>query len=207
MKNTIRTDTKAVFTAVNGQKVNLQDVLESIRISVEVFRSKYCREMGDDDLADIFQDAALKTLKASSRYDPFRSSPRTWGSRIAGNCQIDAARHRSRHNKCFRPLSDLDGNGDEYESAPIAGYRGDEFEADSAVITEQSMARINAGIDSLNENYQLVIRMTAEGMKPKKIAEMIGCKAGTVSTLLCRARKALAAVLGPDFLSDYGIAA
>lgn len=207
MENTIRTNTKDVFTAVNGQIVKLQDILESIRISGEVFRRTHCGEMSGDDLADVFQNAALKVLKASSRYNPFRSSPKTWGSRIAGNCQIDAARRRTRHNLHFRPLSDLNKDGDEYESAVIAGYRGDEYEADRDIITEQSMAKIEAGINSLNENYQLIIRMTADGMKPKKIAELIGCTPGAISTLLCRARKALAAVLGSDFLSDHGIAA
>lgn len=44
-------------------------------------------------------------------------------------------------------------------------------------------------------------------MKPKKMAEQIGCTADAAATLLHRARKTLKRMLGTRFLAEYGIAA
>lgn len=46
-----------------------------------------------------------------------------------------------------------------------------------------------------------------EGLKPRHMAEQIGCSAGAASTLLCRARKSVAKGLGKDFFAGYGFAA
>ena len=62
-------------------------------------------------------------------------------------------------------------------------------------------------IGSLSENYRFIISLQMEGMKPKKMAELIGCTADAAATLLCRARKALKRMLGTRFLAEYGIAA
>ena len=81
------------------------------------------------------------------------------------------------------------------------------YSADREVEGSEAMDRIENAISSLNENYQFIISLQLEGLKPKKMAELIGCTANAASTLLCRARKALKKVLGSSFLAVYGIAA
>ena len=78
--------------------------------------------------------------------------------------------------------------------------------ADRETEGSEAMDRIMEAIGSLKENHRLIITLQLEGMKPKKMAEIIGCSADAASTLLFRARKALKRELGKSFLADYGIA-
>ena len=57
------------------------------------------------------------------------------------------------------------------------------------------------------ENQRYILDLHLQGLKPKKMAEQIGCTPGAAATLLCRARKALARELGWEFLSEYGYCA
>ncbi|MDO4214119.1 MAG: sigma-70 family RNA polymerase sigma factor [Bacteroidales bacterium] len=206
MKN-IYTNTYATFTTANGETVSYQEIFESVRKSVETYGKAGGRDLSAEELEDLFQDSILKALKYCNRFDPAKAQAKTWANRIALNAQRDAFREHNKHLARFvRPW----GNSSEDEELDYSSFFDNlpgGYSADREVEGSEAMDRIENAISSLNENYQFIISLQLEGLKPKKMAELIGCTANAASTLLCRARKALKKVLGSSFLAVYGIAA
>ena len=153
----------------------------------------------------MFQDSILKALKYCKRFDPTKAQAKTWASRIAFNAQRDAFREHNKHLARFVRPEALDEDGE--PDGSFFDEVSDGYAADREVEGNEAVERIMNAIGSLNENYQFIISLQMEGMKPKKMAELIGCTADAAATLLCRARKALKKVLGKRFLAEYGIAA
>ena len=201
----IYTNTNATFTTANGETVSYQEIFESVRKSVEIYGKAGGRDLSAEELEDLFQDSILKALKYCKRFDPTKAQAKTWASRIAFNAQRDAFREHNKHLARFVRPEALDEDGE--PDGSFFGEVSDGYSADREVEGNEAMDRIENAISSLNENYQFIISLQLEGLKPKKMAELIGCTADAASTLLCRARKALKRVLGKRFLAEYGIAA
>ena len=201
----IYTNTTATFTIANGQTVSYQEIFESVRKSVEIYGKAGGRDLSAEELEDLFQDSILKALKYCKRFDPTKAQAKTWASRIAFNEQRDAFREHNKHLARFVRPEALDEDGE--PDGSFFDEVSDGYSADREVEGNEAVERIMNAIGSLNENYQFIISLQMEGMKPKKMAELIGCSANAASTLLCRARKALKKVLGKRFLAEYGIAA
>ena len=204
MKN-IYTNTYATFTTANGETVSYQEIFESVRKSVETYGKAGGRDLSAEELEDLFQDSILKALKYCNRFDPAKAQAKTWASRIAFNAQRDAFREHNKHLARFVRPEALDEDGE--PDGSFFDEVSDGYSADREVEGNEAMDRIENAISSLNENYQFIISLQLEGLKPKKMAKLIGCTADAASTLLCRARKALKRVLGKRFLAGYGIAA
>ena len=204
MKN-IYTNTNATFTTANGEIVSYQEIFESVRKSVETYGKAGGRDLSAEELEDLFQDSILKALKYCNRFDPAKAQAKTWANRIAFNAQRDAFREHNKHLARFVRPEALDEDGE--PDGSFFDEVSDGYSADREVEGNEAMDRIENAISSLNENYQFIISLQLEGLKPKKMAELIGCTADAASTLLCRARKTLKKVLGSSFLAVYGIAA
>lgn len=201
----IYTNTNATFTTANGETVSYQEIFESVRKSVEIYGKAGGRDLSAEELEDLFQDSILKALKYCGAFDSSKSQAKTWASRIAFNAQRDAYRE---HNKQIAKFVHPDTLSDEEElNVSFFDRVAGGYSADREVEGNEAVERIMNAIGSLNENYQFIISLQLEGMKPKKMAELIGCTADAAATLLCRARKALKKVLGTRFLAEYGIAA
>lgn len=201
----IYTNTNATFTTANGETVSYQEIFESVRKSVEIYGKAGGRDLSAEELEDLFQDSILKALKYCGAFDSSKSQAKTWASRIAFNAQRDAYRE---HNKQIAKFVHPDTLSDEEElNVSFFDRVAGGYSADREVEGNEAVERIMNAIGSLNENYQFIISLQLEGMKPKKMAALIGCTADAAATLLCRARKALKKVLGTRFLAEYGIAA
>lgn len=205
MKN-IYTTTNATFTTANGETVSYQEIFDAIRASVENYGKTRGRLLDAEDLEDLFQDSVLKALKYCGKFDPSKAQVKTWASRIAENGQKDAFKRVIKRRVASEPLEACNWDGDEYIDPHVmvaAGGCGAESEVESS----EAMERILRAIDSLNENQRFILSLHRDGMKPRDMAELIGCTADAAATLLCRARKALKRALGRTFLAEYGIAA
>lgn len=202
----IYTTTNATFTTANGETVSYQEIFESVRKSVEIYGKTGGRDLSAEELEDLFQDSILKALKYCGAFDSSKSQAKTWASRIAFNAQRDAYReHNKQIAKFVHPVV-INGKEDEERECSFFDQIDGGYSADREVEGNEAVERIMNAIGSLNENYQFIISLQLEGMKPKKMAEYIGCTADAAATLLCRARKALKRVLGTRFLSAYGFA-
>ena len=202
--NTHTTDT---FTTTDGLIIRYQDIFDGIAAFVQVFATKNGKGMSDEDLEDLYQTACLKAVKYHESYNPKYASPKTYGSRIAENCAKDALRAFIRQSGTFTSMEMEGEDGEIYEPESVMGYRGDEFEADAELLSNEAESHIEGSMDSLNVNYRYILELRRKGLTPKEMAEEIGCTPGAVSTLLCRAKKALAKELGTHFLREYGMCA
>ena len=202
----IYTTTNATFTTANGETVSYQEIFDAVRASVEIYGKTGGHLLDAEDLEDLFQDSILKALKYCGKFDPSKAQIKTWASRIAENGQKDAFKRVIKRRVAFEPLESRNWDGDEYVDSDIelaAGGCG----ADNEVESSDAMERIQRAIDSLNENQRFILSLHLDGMKPRHMAELIGCTADAAATLLCRSRKALKRALGRTFLAEYGIAA
>lgn len=198
----IYTKTNATFTTANGETGSYQEIFESLRKNNEI----YCKTSGRDLSAeDLFQDSTLKALKYCRTFDSSKSQAKTWAGRIAVNAQRDAYREHNKRLVRFVHIPTI-SDEEEHEETFFDRVPGG-YSADREVEGKEAVDRIMNAIASLNENYQRIISLHLKGMKPKKMAELIGCTADAAATHLCRARKALKKALGTQFLSEYGIAA
>ncbi len=202
--NTHTTDT---FTTTDGLIIRYQDIFDGIAAYVRVFATKGGKNWRNEDLEDLYQTACLKAIKYHESFKPSLSSPKTFGSRIAENCAKDALKAIARQRSTFSTMEWEDEDGKNFEPKVIAGYRGDEFEADADIRTKEIESYIEEKMDSLSENYRFILDLYRQELKPKKMAEKIGCTPGAAATLLCRARKALVKAFGEEFASEYGLCA
>jgi len=110
--------------------------------------------------------------------------------------------------KRTEPLFRIDREShEEYLNPSCANLSRGGDSADREAESNEGMERIQRAIRSLNENYQFIISLHLQGMRPKDMAQLIGCTADAAATLLCRARKSLKTALGWSFLASHGIAA
>jgi RNA polymerase sigma factor (sigma-70 family) len=202
----IYTTTNATFTTANGETVSYQEIFDAMRTSVEIYGKTGGRLLTAEDLEDLFQDSILKALKYGGTFDSSKAQLKTWACRIAENARKDAVRKAFRRRVAFEPLESQNRDGDEYIDSDIelaAGGYGADYEVESS----EALERIQRAIDSLNENHRFILSLQLDGMKPRHMAELIGCTADAAATLLFRARQALKKALGRTFLAEYGIAA
>ena len=201
-----KTHTNATFTAKNGEIVSLNEIIDAINKQVEIYGNTKGRELSADDLDDIRQESLLKAWKYSNSFDPAKASVKTYASRIALNCCIDAMQRFKKEQRIFVSPVVLNRKGEEIDQDALFEYAADGcYAADFEMESEESLDRIDSAIDSLSENQRYILSLKLEGKKPKEMAEEIGCPANVVYTLLCRARKSLGSELGQDFLSQNGI--
>ena len=200
----IYTHTTATFTTANGETLSCEEIFESVRKSIEIYSKKGGRDLSAEELEDLFQDSIYKALRYCETFDSGKSKLSTWASRIAENAQRDAFREHNRRVALFVHSEgygeDAEPEGSIFDCIPS----GDSADRESE--ESEAMDRIMEAIGSLKENYRFIITLQLDGMKPKKMAEVIGCSADAASILLFRARKALKRALGSSFLAEYGIA-
>lgn len=171
--NTRTTDT---FITADGKTARYQDIFDGIAANVRVYGFNDGKGMSREDLEDIFQDAAYKAIRSKGSYDTTRSAPRTYGSRIAGNCEKDAFRKAARRASLFTSLEEENDEGDVIVPTEVAtAFGGGGFEADREVESREALSYIERKIAGLDENYRFILRLHLRGLKPKKMAEVIGC--------------------------------
>ncbi|MER7281224.1 sigma-70 family RNA polymerase sigma factor [Dactylosporangium sp. NPDC000244] len=143
---------------------------------------------------DLVQETLLRAWRAADRYDPRRSSPRTWLHRIATNACLTALEGRAR-----RPLpSGLGPAGDD----PMVPLKPDPdiawlqpFPDDPAAAAEQRAGLRLAFVAALQllparQRAILLLREVLE-LSAAEVAEALGTSVAAVNSGLQRARAAL----------------
>lgn len=186
--------TSAVFSDKNGISIPYSAIFAGIVKAVEVFSATKGFSLTVEDQEDITMEAACKAISHSHQYDSKKSNPATWSSRIAWNCACDALARKLRMQT--KPLSgcvrvDKDGDGKLcYEE--VMTYRSGDYAADKPLEEEEAEKRFSEVYNGFNDRTRRILDMTEDGLKPAKIAVVLGCTPGAVSVALCRARKHLA---------------
>ena len=194
MANHRNTHTNDTFTTINGKTVRFEDIFVGIDEEVTRYGKGRGRWMFQEDLEDLRQDACKKAVVSQRAYNPDKGCPQAYGYGIAKRCETTA------FQKSLRRMPMVNMDPEEESDVPC----GDEFEADRQLESKENLSFIQDKISGLNESYRTVLDLCIKGCKPQKMASILGCTPGAASSRLFKARKALAAALGADFLSEHG---
>lgn len=206
MENTHTTHTNETFTTKSGKQVRYEDIFVGIDKEIRRYGYKGGKGLAKEDLEDLRQDAFKRFIVSKGSYDPEKchDCPEAYGYTIAARCERDAFRKAVKHSSTFLPYEVQDEDGESHVSNRLSSYRSDDFAADRNLETEEALSYINRKIGSLGKGQREVLELSMQGLKPQKIAKILGCTPNAVSSKLCKARKALANALGAKFLSEYG---
>jgi RNA polymerase sigma-70 factor (ECF subfamily) len=183
---------------VGQRDVNHLDVIEACqRGDEEAFRVLFethkdrvysiaLRYAGNSAAAmDIAQDTFLKLL---SNIQQFRgdSSFESWLYRLVVNSCLDYHRRRRR----FLPLFEH-GLGDALDEA-LDRFHAPRESALNDLLREEQSERVQQVVAQLPEEQRIVVVLRyTEGRSYEEIADLLGCRRGTVASRLNRAHKAL----------------
>ncbi len=139
-----------------------------------------------DEAKDILQEGFLR---AYEHIGGFRGDAKfqTWLYRILVNLTRDKIRRNRRARKIFEPMDDPRGEGEgPREFADNSRNPQKEF------LRREAAGLIDEAIRELPEQQRLVFSLRhIDGMKLGEIAEVLGCRTGTVKAHLFRATQAL----------------
>ena len=193
--------TTATFTTENGTVVSYQDLLDGA--IGEIRGAEYKGYLTEEDARDVAQDAALKCILSAPNYNPAKAKAITYGSQIGKSCRIDAWHRAQQFGETFSDRMVYDKDGELLENRTIAGYWDDEYDVEQSVISGENLDRIWECIYSLGNKDRQIAEMIINGLKPKKIAQVLGCTPDAVSVRWHRVRKTLEHQLR-DLLDEYG---
>lgn len=199
-------NTNATYMTEKGEIILGQDIIDAAATAAEILYRKNRKRVPTLEMSDLFSETVCRAIAGIRRFDSDRACLKTWVSRIALNYLIDFEGREKRRTSLFCSSSEVDERGEDYVSPQIAGYRGDEFEADRDLRTKETLDEIDGSVAKQPESRRMVLKLAADGFKPREIAEITGWDANKVSVLLCRGRKALARSLSGT-LKEMGIAA
>lgn len=145
------------------------------------YLSRMSRDPGRAD--DLLQEAYYRFYRAGARHES-EAHRRNSLFRIATNLLRDAARHAGRRHDV--PLTD----DPERQAAPPGGASAPERRAMLRTDLARALRRLDA------HEREMLWLAYAQGASHQEIAEVLGLRAPSIRTLLFRARKKLAAILG-----------
>ena len=119
------TSANSAFTTVNGNTVNMKDVFEGIVNQVGAYARKGGREMPEEDLEDLRQEAFRKALISQGSYDPKKSNgcPQAYGAAISRRLEWDEYRKMNSRKARLSSIDalplEMEGKGFGASSCPV----------------------------------------------------------------------------------------
>ena len=136
------------------------------------------------EAADLVQETYARALGAASRFAA-GTNLKAWLFRILHNTFVDLFR-RERDRRTEGGLDTTDG---ERPAAPQSDRGQNEME--QRQVREVVGHEIEAALMSLSDDARLAVLLDLEGFSEAEMAELLGCRPGTVKSRLFRARAAL----------------
>jgi RNA polymerase sigma-70 factor (ECF subfamily) len=157
-----------------------------------VLRTVWAMLTNETEAHDVCQDAWIKAWERRAQFN-FQSSFSTWVHRIAINAALDALRRRKRLRSKLTSL--FKSTGEAVARAPATVHAN----PDHALRNKELGHLIEAAVAELPEDQRTVLVLREyEGYSYGEIANLVGCKPGTVMSRLHLARTKLKAHLRRD---------
>jgi len=149
---------------------------------VDVFSFVMKKVRDENDADEITVNVFSKVLSKIDMYDPHFEF-KTWVLTIAQNTIIDFWRKKARENQ--DPTEHLDEVKNQYAKSP-----------EELMISDEEQKKIIKTIESLDKNYQDILRLRFfEEKSIKEIAEELGISVANTKVRVMRAKKVLAELL------------
>ena len=152
----------------------------------------FCYKMlgNREDAEDIAQETFLRAFAAIGRFQP-RAKFSTWLLTIAKNLTLNFIRNERRR------IRGVDAVGSSDETVPVIDLAPSGNPGPDSVALQNERARyVRGALKELSDTHRTIIVLRDfEGMTYEEIAEIMGCRKGTVKSRLSRAREQLKEVL------------
>ncbi|MDQ0107505.1 RNA polymerase sigma-70 factor (ECF subfamily) [Chitinophaga terrae (ex Kim and Jung 2007)] len=168
-------DKHQAFQALYEQYVNQLYWLISMRIGPEQ----------TNDVSDLVQEIFIRVWSNLERYDITRASLKTWIWTIANNVANDYLRARQRRNRTFCNIEE--------------GY-SDAGQAEKQMTRKVEISLLLRLLD--NQDQQIIALIYFGGQSQSKIAEMVGCSAGSIK---CKNRMIIKKLRGHSHYKHPGL--
>lgn len=156
---------------------------------VDVFSFVMKKVRDENDADEITVNVFSKILSKLDMYDPHFQF-KTWILTIAQNTVIDFWRKRNRENQ--DPTENLEEVRNQFAKSP-----------EELMISDEEQKKIIKTIESLDANYQDIIRLRFfEEKSIKEIAEELGISVANTKVRVMRAKKVLAELLKNNEFED-----
>lgn len=150
-----------------------------------------------DEAQDLVQEAYLRALKASDRYEERGGGIRPWLFTIVHNCFYSRIKRNKRQPMAVEEFHGVAANAKPPDEPPPAWSLAD-------LDWDHVDGRLKAAIEELKPEYRTVLLLWGvEGLKYREIAEILEVPVGTVMSRLHRARQTLVGTLG-DVAGELG---
>jgi len=181
-KESIEEDNKAIRSILAGDDKSFAFLQKKYNGLIAALVRKMIRDIDDAD--DLVQVTFIKAYKSLDKFN-FQYSFSSWVYRIASNTCIDFLR-----KKRFDTISiNQSYDGEDENTFDIAD---NSYVPDITLLKEERSSIIKEAIDSLPENYRVIINMRhKDEMDYNEISEKLNIPLGTVKAHLFRARKLL----------------
>lgn len=198
----------AVSTNLFGNDTLINEILSAVHKCNEYYARTGGRYLTKEDLEELNSKTIEKILESLHTYDPTKSKLSTWVSKLARNCQVDAFREAKKRRSMFVSYDStyVDEEGDEHIDSSIECAMSG-FEADRELESREAVSHILLVLDTLNPKQREVVDLTMDEVKPRQMADQLGCSPNAAATRLCKARQNVKQRLGEDFFADNDFAA
>ena len=145
--------------------------------------SKFYSVLSTEDIEDLIQDTWMKINDKREQFNP-EGNFEGWVYSICRNSVYSLCNKRAKLKGKQTALPE------DYEVKGSPAFLGD-WDTDFHIIQNESVERIERGIQSLKPNRQKVVRLLIDEVPYNKMAPVLGCSENTVKTQVCRVRQEL----------------
>lgn len=149
--------------------------------------SKFYSVISTEDVEDLIQDTWMKINDKREQYDP-KGNFEGWVYSICRNNVYSLC------NKIAKLKGKQTALPEDYQVKGSLAFI-DDRDTDFHIIQNESVERIERGIQSLRPHGQKVVRLLIDEVPYKKMAPVLSCSENTVKTQVCRVRQELKAVI------------
>lgn len=180
-----RSLTELVYGAQQGDMDAFEQIF--LRFQRRIYNLVYQMVSNEDDASEITQQVFVRAHDSLGRLEHAEAFT-TWIHTIATNLCRDHVRRRS-HIRTDSLEQRYSGDDDSESTREIPD---DSVSPEGILEDAEKHAVIHQAIQSLSENHRAVITLHhLQGMEVVDIAEIMGCRVGTVKSRLARARDEL----------------
>lgn len=166
-----------------------QTIINLAKVSVScLIHKNYTSSFNELDIEDLTEDTVLKALSYWASFNPDKASLRCWINKIALNVIRDELDYKNKRSAINRDMHPYCGRNDEQidlsliiDANELLFYRGNEFDTDSSLLTDEFTERVKERESILSERDKRIWEMVKNEAKPREIAEKMGMSANAVS--------------------------
>ena len=167
-----------IIKAQTGDRISFEQLIYNYDRAVLSIAMRYVRDT--DDAKDIYQEVFIRVYKGLKKFE-FRSEFSTWLFRITTNVCLT---YKSRKKEQIMISLDDEINDDQ-KSYEIANMISKARSPEEKTADNDLRFLIGNAVDSLSAKQRITFVLKHyEGYKIREIAEMLGCKEGTVKKYL-----------------------